>query len=325
MNIYQDYSTAVEQYSLSGQFIKSYYSLYEAERSTGITVNQIKSCCNKTQLSAGHFQWIYKGDNPPGVCASSHYRPICQFRLDNKYIRTFASLHDAEYILGLNRQQIAKCCQGERESYGGYVFKYMSDTNLDIPVEDMIKRKPREEVKIPQKKKFEKLRMQRKAQERQKELEKQKKERKKQREKEKREKLRIQKQIAKQKQKEKEQELKLLKRKRERIKKMRPSELLKKYYEKYSIKDSQFHRITKKEKELLEAVEHENKIVVLQNNKIYHIYDSKCDAMEQLSFSKDKLEDLLYEQIASNDGFEYKFYFMVDEDLIKDYCSKEGE
>ena len=50
---------AVNQISLSGLFLSSYYSAAKASRSTGIIVSSITKCCRGVQQTAGGFMWRY--------------------------------------------------------------------------------------------------------------------------------------------------------------------------------------------------------------------------------------------------------------------------
>ena len=50
---------SVSQYSLEGKFIKTYPSVREAERQTGINNTSISACCNGKRKTAGGFIWIF--------------------------------------------------------------------------------------------------------------------------------------------------------------------------------------------------------------------------------------------------------------------------
>ncbi len=52
-------STAVIQFTLNGQKIKEFYGMHEAERKTGVSVQNIHKCCIGVYKSAGGFKWQY--------------------------------------------------------------------------------------------------------------------------------------------------------------------------------------------------------------------------------------------------------------------------
>lgn len=53
---------SVEQYSLDGQFIQTYFTIAEASRATGISVSSINNCCNQTAMRAANYLWKYQDD-----------------------------------------------------------------------------------------------------------------------------------------------------------------------------------------------------------------------------------------------------------------------
>lgn len=55
-------SLAVSQYSKDGTFIKSFKSIREACRNTGISYSGISRCVKKERKSAGGYNWLPKGN-----------------------------------------------------------------------------------------------------------------------------------------------------------------------------------------------------------------------------------------------------------------------
>ena len=52
----------VEQYTLKGEYIATFYNLMEAERQTGISQSNIWSAVSQKSLQAGGYQWKYSKD-----------------------------------------------------------------------------------------------------------------------------------------------------------------------------------------------------------------------------------------------------------------------
>ena len=52
----------VEQYSLKGEFVRSWNSIIEIERNLGINHRNISACCKGKRKSAGNFIWKYSLD-----------------------------------------------------------------------------------------------------------------------------------------------------------------------------------------------------------------------------------------------------------------------
>lgn len=51
-------------------------------------------------------------------------KPIQMFSKDGILLREFKSARDAEEELGINHSHISQCCHGERNSTGGYLWKF---------------------------------------------------------------------------------------------------------------------------------------------------------------------------------------------------------
>lgn len=120
----------VNQYTLDGIFITSFNSLSDAARATKLSVSLICSCCEKTKLSGGGFQWRYADDLPPSKYTYSQTKTVMQFTMDNKYIRSFDSPQEASEKTNVSKDGIYKCCNGKIKSSGGYKWKYSNDSEV---------------------------------------------------------------------------------------------------------------------------------------------------------------------------------------------------
>lgn len=65
------------------------------------------------------------------ACGLKVGKRVAQFDLSGNYIRTWGSETVAGKTLGIDRSSIAKCCIGERNKAGGYVWKYESEVILN--------------------------------------------------------------------------------------------------------------------------------------------------------------------------------------------------
>ena len=52
-------------------------------------------------------------------------KAIEMFSKDGTYIRSFRSAHDAEIAIGVNHSHISQCCNGRRNSTGGYLWRFV--------------------------------------------------------------------------------------------------------------------------------------------------------------------------------------------------------
>jgi len=124
--------TAVIQFSKQGERIAEYKSLVEASAQTGVPRYLIRRCCRGVKKSAGGFKWEFLDssmkDNPAIVRMG-----VIQLDLDGNEITRFASLTEAMSATGYDRHRISECCQGRRESYRNYRWRYAEQAESNKP------------------------------------------------------------------------------------------------------------------------------------------------------------------------------------------------
>lgn len=115
----------VNQYSLDGKFIKSYMSIAEASRDTGIYSRTICACCNKEVKSAGGYYWGYfENDNDININNSwGKRRKIFKYDLNNNLIKIFNSVTEAAKELKIDVSYFAKIVK-EEKIYKNYIWKF---------------------------------------------------------------------------------------------------------------------------------------------------------------------------------------------------------
>lgn len=65
---------------------------------------------------------------PQEVChriSESKCKPVQQLTMDGQIVKTFPSLQEAALELGIGRQNISKCCNGQRQKTGGYRWRHV--------------------------------------------------------------------------------------------------------------------------------------------------------------------------------------------------------
>ena len=129
-NISKDFShkgKPVYQYDLDGRFIKKFNTIKEAADEIGKTkCSGISACCKNKQKSAYGYIWSYYfKNNIDSYNAKTKEKKIAQISKENNNIlNIFDSIQSAERITNVAHSNILKCCKGERNSAGGYIWKY---------------------------------------------------------------------------------------------------------------------------------------------------------------------------------------------------------
>ena len=119
----QGSSKPVDQYTLDGEFIKSYPSAKVAGEETSANRSYITQCCKGKQKSAGGFLWVYK-DAPAPTYEKKYYSPVQQLTIKGKIVAEFRSLTEAQAVTGVELHNISECCRGKSRIAGGFMWQY---------------------------------------------------------------------------------------------------------------------------------------------------------------------------------------------------------
>lgn len=120
----------IEQYSLSGEYLATYYNMTEAERQTKVSHKNIWGAANHKQKTAGGFQWCFEEDpdKPKNISkkATGHGRKVQQINIQtNQVIHTFNNAKEASQQTKVKIEQIRRTCRGQQKTSGGYKWKYL--------------------------------------------------------------------------------------------------------------------------------------------------------------------------------------------------------
>lgn len=114
----------VNQYTLSGKFIKSYKSCAEATRMTGI--NHIHCAAKGARKSAGGFLWKFTEDTVP-LKQTGRKKSVAQYDLENNFLKSYESVSEAARQTKINRKGINDCCNQKTKTSGGYIWKFLQE------------------------------------------------------------------------------------------------------------------------------------------------------------------------------------------------------
>jgi hypothetical protein len=124
----------IYQYDLNGKFLRSFESISEAARLTGIGTSCICMCANKKSgfMRAGNYMWSYEKDKSISPYIDGHLRHmrrIVQVDSNMDVIRIFADKYEAAKSLNMSPKQVAKRCWRKSTSYrcNGVIILYEED------------------------------------------------------------------------------------------------------------------------------------------------------------------------------------------------------
>lgn len=123
----ESFSKSVIQFDLYGNELSRYFSISEAETTTGICYSQISECCSNKRKTAGGYIWQYE-DGFTGISKwhfdSRMFNKICQLTKDGNLINTFPSAAEAKRVTGVCDTSIIRCCHGKLKTAGGYIWTF---------------------------------------------------------------------------------------------------------------------------------------------------------------------------------------------------------
>ena len=128
----------VNQYTLEGKYIQTFSSAQEAKRVLDKKGIAITGCCLGTHPTAGGFYWRYFEGGTSDIFIEpfikANYvkkvqtRAISQYTLAGDFIKSYSSMVEAHRDTKIYIRSIRECCQGKRDSVGGFIWKYADET-----------------------------------------------------------------------------------------------------------------------------------------------------------------------------------------------------
>jgi hypothetical protein len=87
--------------------------------------------CNKENNCMDNLEWVSNGENTKHAYDNYLRKPIgtpvIQYDLNNNQLNKFETILNASKITGVGHMSIRKCCIGERNTAGGFIWKYNSN------------------------------------------------------------------------------------------------------------------------------------------------------------------------------------------------------
>lgn len=123
----------VSQYTKTGEYIKTYESIANAAKQTGISKATIGQAANRKLKSSGGFIWRFGSstetldlsDLKHAPFATSN-RSVSQYDLNGSLLASYTSIKGASLKTGVSRSNIDACLRGRSRHAGGFVWKYQN-------------------------------------------------------------------------------------------------------------------------------------------------------------------------------------------------------
>ena len=119
--------STIKQFDLQGNFIQEFENINSAINFIGLkSKSSLVACLNGTNKTCKGFLWSYS--NTPKkynnlIDRTNCRKPVKQFTIDGKYIKTFNSINEASEILGIPIGSIKNNLKGSQKQAGGFIWK----------------------------------------------------------------------------------------------------------------------------------------------------------------------------------------------------------
>lgn len=123
---------SIIQYDLNMIKLNEFSSIKEAESKLNISVKLISDCCNGRAKIAKGFIFKYKDDNNMNFNPKKlNTKAVIQFDLNMNQLAEFESIKTASSKLNINCSSISACCKRNRQTAGGFIFKFKDETKTN--------------------------------------------------------------------------------------------------------------------------------------------------------------------------------------------------
>lgn len=116
----------VYQYDLKdGSLLRDYNCLSDAADAVNAVSSSISNACLGYNKSCKGSIWSYSATFPISIARDKRLKKVRQYNLLGVLLAEFISVAEASKKTGISKTCISRCCRGERDLSGGFVWKYL--------------------------------------------------------------------------------------------------------------------------------------------------------------------------------------------------------
>lgn len=118
------FKKVVYQFNEDGNLIASFTSLKEIETTLNYDKRRVSNACTTATFHRGSY-WSYSKNSTFKKATDSRKKEVLQLSINEKIIAKYGSVSEASKITGISKTCISRCCREERDSSGGFIWKYL--------------------------------------------------------------------------------------------------------------------------------------------------------------------------------------------------------
>lgn len=114
----------VYQYNLKGDLINSFDNLTSASETINVRKQDISRACWSVNHTLGGYLWSYDYKEQFVIKPDTRKKQVVQYNLKREELARYISASEASRKTGVSKTCISRCCRGERDNSGGYIWNY---------------------------------------------------------------------------------------------------------------------------------------------------------------------------------------------------------
>lgn len=118
------FKKTIYQYNLDGSLNTTFDDLSLAGESIGVRKQDVSRACWSVNHTLGGFLWSYDNSIPFTPKKDCRKKRVLQYTLNGNLLASYVSASEASRSTGVSKTCITRCCRGEREHSGGYLWRY---------------------------------------------------------------------------------------------------------------------------------------------------------------------------------------------------------
>lgn len=115
----------VYRYNLDGSLNDTFEDLTSASNTIGVRKQDISRACWSVNHTLGGYFWSYDYQEPFIVEPDNRKKQVIQYSLEGNVLARYISASEASRKTRISKTCITRCCRGEREQTGGFLWEYI--------------------------------------------------------------------------------------------------------------------------------------------------------------------------------------------------------
>ncbi len=115
----------VYKYDLDGTLNDIFEDLTSASNTINVRKQDISRACWSVNNTLKGFLWSYEYREPFVPKSDNRKKKVIQYNLNGNVLASYISASEASRKTRISKTCITRCCRGEREQTGGFLWKYI--------------------------------------------------------------------------------------------------------------------------------------------------------------------------------------------------------